>query len=98
VEVVPADEPFIVAKPGGFGAVRVGVPKRHGRSPVHAARYALGALAYALFDGVARESIRAADWSKIEVLGRPKAGRAMTTAVRQRRYRANQAAKDASEA
>jgi hypothetical protein len=98
VEIVPAEEPFIVAEPGGFGSVRVGVPKRHNKSPMHAARYALGALAYALFDGVARESIKSAEWSKIEVLGRPKTARALTSAARQRRYRAAHTSKGASKA
>lgn len=92
VELVLDSEPFIQAQPGGWGPVSIGVPSRFSRSPRAAARYALGAMAYGLFDGVARESIKNEPWSKVEVLGRRKSsgGRAMTPAERQRKQRAAQ--------
>ena len=92
VEAVLAGEAFIEAEPGGWGRVRVGVPARHAKTPKARARYALGALAFGLFDGVARESIRGESWTRLEILGRPKAKRAMTVAERQRKLRLSRAA------
>lgn len=88
VELRYAPEPFIHAEPGGWGAVRVGVPTHHARTRQSSARYGLGALAYGLFDQVARESIKGQPWARIESRGRPKSGKARTPAQRQRQFRA----------
>lgn len=56
---------WIYAEPGSGGAVEIGVPAN--QTTVKAqARWALGALAYVLFDGVARASIAKQPWAKIE--------------------------------
>ena len=57
-------EPWIHAEPGEWNAVEIGVPPL--KSGVARARWALGAMAFALFDGVARASIAGAPWAKIE--------------------------------
>jgi hypothetical protein len=75
------------AEPGG-GTVRVVVPAAYRRSARARARYALGVLAYVLFDLVSRESIRGKDWAAIRTpVGRPRAARALSSAERQRRFR-----------
>lgn len=58
-----ADEPAIEAEPGYIGAVLITVPT--GRTPEARAQWMLAALAYVLFDQVARESIRGARWTKV---------------------------------
>lgn len=83
----PKQQPWILAEPGDWGAVEIGVP--HG-SDVQCARWALGALAFVLFDGVARATVQGKNWAQIE---RPRGRdreprRAMTNAERQRRFRA----------
>lgn len=92
VEVVvrPGQPMTIEAEPGYKGAVRVSVPdlREHAQ---HSYRVALGALAYGLMDGVARESIRGADWARpAPPRGRPRSGTAQTSAERQRRHRSRQ--------
>jgi hypothetical protein len=87
IEPVPATHPFIEAAPGGWGPVRIGVPPRHAKTQRSVARYVLGAMAYGLFDCVARESIKGQPWTKIESLGRPRSGKALGNAQRQQRYR-----------
>lgn len=73
------------ASPGNRVAIRG--PRNADR--VSLARYALGALAYALMDGVARESIRGADWARPAArVGRPRTGRARNARERQRLFRA----------
>ena len=90
VEVVVAVEgarPSVEAQPGLSGAVRVTTPV--GLNEREAARYALAALAYALFDLVARQSIRGAAWARPTLpKGRARSGQAKSNAVRQRAFRA----------
>lgn len=80
--------PWLLAEPGDWGAVQIGAP--YGGDPMRQARWALGALAYVLFDGVARATVNGKDWARIE---RP-AGRTselrrpQSNAERQRRFRA----------
>lgn len=81
--------PFIHAEPGDWGAVVIGVPAKRA-TPAARAQWALGALAYVLFDGVARASIAGASWAKAE---RPRGlapakQRPLTSAERQRKLRA----------
>jgi hypothetical protein len=92
VEIVTSGEPFIEAEPGDYGKVRVGAPEKlDGQSM---ARYAIGAMAYALMDGVARESIRGAAWARADRRGRPVrvAGSPKSNKERQRTFRARQGA------
>ena len=78
----------ICAQPGYCGDVVVTVPAGEEKP---AARQALAALAYGLFDGVARESIRGAPWARPAAPpGRPRRGQAKTTAERQRAFRQRQ--------
>lgn len=87
VGVVCGDALQIEAEPGYLGAVRITVPSTE-CDPVDRARLALGALAYGLFDGVARATVAGQSWAKpAKPAGRPKTGRALTTAERQRRFR-----------
>jgi hypothetical protein len=75
----------IEAEPGDWSPVRVVVP-----TGVAAQRYrwALGAMAYAVHDPVARESVRAAPWARPAMpRGRPRRGAALSGAQRQRRHR-----------
>jgi hypothetical protein len=84
------DAPWLTVEPGAWGVVHVGIP--NARRTVEArAQWALGALAYVLFDGVARASIAGAAWARVEQpRGAKRHGRrAMTSAERQRRFRAN---------
>jgi len=75
------------AEPSG-GTVRIMVPSAYNGSGRARARYALGVLAYVLFDLVSRESIRGEDWTTINApVGRPRAVRALNGAERQRRFR-----------
>jgi len=77
----------IQKEPGDWGAVRVGVPASS--TDQQAARSAAYAMAYAIMDIVARESVRGATWAKISApKGRPPSGvRPMSSAERQRAYR-----------
>jgi hypothetical protein len=52
------------AEPSG-GTVRIIVPTAHSGSSRARARYALGVLAFVLFDAVSRASIRGQDWTAI---------------------------------
>lgn len=88
--------PWLWAEPGDWGAVHIGAPLMS--NPVRQARWALGALAYVLFDGVARASVNAKEWARIE---RPRgrqqqARRAKTNAERQGRFRARAASSQAA--
>lgn len=73
--------------PGGGGAVKISVPSKYGTSTINMARYALGALAYAVHDPVARQSIKGQSWACIDCSGRPRKARALTSAERQARHR-----------
>lgn len=93
LEVAPGAKPWIQAEPGGWGAVQIGVPRTKGSK--HAARWALGALAYSgLFDQVARASVFGQDWARIEVSRgrRPDGLRPLSNSERQRRHRKRQLA------
>lgn len=77
------------------GAVRISVPEGYAASELLMARYALGAMAFALFDLVSRESIRGAGWISIAPpRGRPAAARAMSNRERQRLFRQRRRAGD----
>lgn len=80
--------PWIHAEPGDWNAVEIGAPPLKTRTA--RARWALGALAFALFDGVARASIAGQPWAKIErPRGRPPGTRRpRSNAERVRRMRA----------
>ncbi|MCL1962443.1 MAG: hypothetical protein FWG56_11890 [Desulfovibrionaceae bacterium] len=80
--------PWIHAEPGDWNAVEVGAPPL--KTDTARARWALGALAFALFDGVARASIAGAAWARIErPRGRlPGTQRPRSSAERVRRARA----------
>ena len=54
-DAAPDGEPWIRAEPGDWNAVEVGLPLLPNN--VARARWALGALAFAVFDGVARASV-----------------------------------------
>jgi hypothetical protein len=87
ISIVAGDSISVTAEPGSWGAVQIEVPR--GTSQQAAARLALGVLAYALMDGVARESIRGAAWAKpAPPRGRPRAGKALNIRERQRRHQA----------
>lgn len=83
IEVSGAEAPYIEAEPLAWGRVRIGAPS--GLDAQGRARYALGAMAYALMDGVARESICGAPWASIDRRGRPQ-GRAAPKSNRQRQH------------
>jgi hypothetical protein len=80
--------PWIHAEPGDWNAVEIGVPPL--KDDKARARWALGAMAFALFDGVARASVASQPWARIErPRGRaPGTRRSMTGAERTRRSRA----------
>lgn len=86
VRVAPGPSAEIVAEASPNDAVFIQMP--HHASPKECARYALAALAYALMDGVARESIRGATWARVSAhAGRPSTGQALNTRERQRLFR-----------
>ena len=77
----------IVAEASPGNRVTISAPSRRG---VSLARYALGALAYTLMDGVARQSVRGEDWTRPSArVGRPRTGRARNSRERQRLLRAS---------
>lgn len=82
------DQPsWIKAEPGDWGAVEIGAPEL--ASSKETARWALGALAFVLFDGVARATLLNKPWARIaEPRGRkPQIKRPMTSLERQRKMR-----------
>ena len=81
--------PWIAAEPGDWGVVHVGVPNTRTTGRARA-QWALGALAYVLFDGVARASIAGASWAKVERPpgAAPANRRARSVVERQRALRA----------
>jgi hypothetical protein len=89
--VVRASEPgeeSIVCEPGDWQKVLIATPANCA-GEVASARWALGALAYAVFDGVARASIAGQAWARAAVPPGPSpASRApMSNAQRQQRFR-----------
>jgi len=85
--IVDGAEPSIISEPGDWGVVKIVVPS--GLPPRERARWALGAMAYALFDGVARASVARQDWTKVASPRGRKPGnqKALTNTQRQQRYR-----------
>lgn len=81
-----AAKPWLRAEPGDWGAVEVGTPPLGSR--VRQARWALGALAFVLFDGVARATVQGKPWALIERARGPAQGarRSLTNAERQRNF------------
>ena len=78
--------PAILVEAAPFHRVQIGVP--HNWTAISAARYVMAALAFALMDVVARQSIAGAVWAKPTAkVGRPKTGRARNNRERQRRLR-----------
>lgn len=82
--------PWLKAEPGDWGAVEIGVPNRG--SAQREAQWALGALAFVLFDGVARATVQGKAWARIEQPRgpAPKPRRAASNSERQRRFRSKQ--------
>jgi hypothetical protein len=64
IDVIENDAVQIVAEPDDWSAVQIFVPSSTQRD---AARLALAALAYALHDPVAKQSIQGAPWARIAV-------------------------------
>ena len=83
----PDQQGWIRSEPGDWGCVELGVPGFD--NPERVARWALGALAFVLFDGVARATVQGKKWAEIERRrgSTPLAKRPMTTAERQQRLR-----------
>ena len=86
-DAAPDGEPWIRAEPGDWNAVEVGLPPLPNN--VARARWALGALAFAVFDGVARASVAGQPWARIaQPRGRaPGPRRALSDAERVARLR-----------
>ncbi|MHB1201325.1 MAG: hypothetical protein ACYCZ6_17600 [Polaromonas sp.] len=79
--------PFIIAEPGSQGAVQINTPPNLNKQ--EAARYALAAMAYAMFDLVARESVRGQKWARPTMpSGRKRSGTAKSNSMRQRAHKA----------
>ena len=80
-----ADEFEIAREPGSMGRVAIGVPHDDQASAV----LALGALAYAVFDYTARESMRGRPERKTaSVRGRPRKAHPLSGAERTKKWRA----------
>jgi hypothetical protein len=80
----------VCREPGFAGAVAIGLPEKLLRSPDPKPRaiLALGILAYAVFDYVARESMRGRPEGNMALpAGRPRKARSLTGAERQARWR-----------
>jgi len=87
LEPVESASVFIEREAGDAGCVHIGAP-RH-LDARGQARYAAAAMAYAVLDLVARQSIAGAPWARPATpAGRPSTGRALTVAQRQRALRA----------
>lgn len=85
IEIATGKQLNITAEPGDWGSVRIVVERASLRNQ---ARLALGALAYALHDPVARQSIMEQPWSRLRPpRGRKRTGCALSNAERQRRFR-----------
>jgi len=85
LKIAPARELSAVRLPGQLSPVWLGVPDG---PPERRAMLALGLLAYGVFDYAARETLRGIPKSRaVAEPGRPRTGRALTSAERQRRHR-----------
>jgi hypothetical protein len=79
----------VAREPGSLGTVSMILPPVHQSDERKRAILALGILAYAVFDYVARESLRGRPEAKMAMpLGRPRKAHSMSGAERQRRWRA----------
>ena len=78
----------VASEPGDWGVVEVTVPASV-QLQQERARLALGALAYSLFDGVARASVAGHEWSRAALPRgrRPGAARPKSNAERQQIFR-----------
>ena len=78
----------IAAEPGDWGVVEIRMPASV-KSGQEQARFALGALAYSVFDGVARASVAGHEWSRAALPRgrRPGAARPKSNAERQQAFR-----------
>ena len=87
-------QPWIHAEPGDWNPVEIGVPPL--KTDADRARWALGAMAFVVFDGVARASIAGEPWAKIErPRGRaPGPRRPRSAAERVRLMRSKERARD----
>ena len=87
--VLEGEAPSITSEPSDWGVVKIVAPL--GLTQRNRARWALGAMAYALFDGVARASIANQNWTRVALpRGRkPGSQKPLTTAERQTRHRLN---------
>lgn len=87
IVLTKGDAAEILSEPGDWGVVQITTP--NSLSQRDQARWALGALAYVLFNGVARASIAGLPWTKIrEPRGRkPSNCRALSSSERQNKYR-----------
>jgi hypothetical protein len=86
VDLVEDDAVRIVAEPGEWSTVQISIPATDHRD---AARLALAAMAYALHDLVAKQSIKGERWTRVSVpRGRIASGTALSATQRQRRFRA----------
>ena len=86
-QAVSGELPSIQSEPNDYGVVAITVP-HDCASALLGARWALGAMAYVLFDRVARASIAGAPWARAAVPpGRhPGPRRALSNKERQRRF------------
>jgi hypothetical protein len=79
----------VAREPGSLGVVSMTLPTFKSDEPRKRAVLALGILAYAVFDYVARESLRGRPEAQMALpVGRPRKARSMNGAERQRRWRA----------
>jgi hypothetical protein len=89
VDVIEASDLQILAEPGDWSPVQISIPHASRRD---AARLALAAMAYALHDLVAKQSIAGATWVRVSPPpGRIASGTALSAAERQRRFRERRA-------
>lgn len=85
IKIADSRELMAARLPGSLSPVWLGVPPS---SPRRRALLALGLLAYGVFDYAARETLRGLPESRATAgSGRPREGRALTGAERQRRHR-----------
>lgn len=79
---------LVEAEPGDWNVVLIGIPTRY-KTETSQARWALGVMAYVMFDGVARASIAGQPWAVIEQSRgrRPGIRRPKTNAERQSAWR-----------
>lgn len=84
VSIFDSDELVIEREPGELGKVGIGLKTLAKKAEI----FALGVLAYAVFDYAARETMRDLPESKsVFPVGRPRKPRALSGAERQGRYR-----------